>query len=524
MAFTTVFCLSLLAAFHASAQSACTTLQPVFELPFDGTSTVFRSTITSASSVDCGGCSLVVSTFRAVVETSVTTPTTTTTVAATTSASFICLPETSASTSSSTSSAGVVSIPTPTASPLPPVTPTVQEFIDELSTVILYAELFSNAGNQIKLCSVINPASLDEIRGIAINGSVVQQQVCALAAIEFATPDLGDAVIAENQAGVSYLATALFAVQVAGNYAGGPNLATLCSEIEAALIDALFIGYIPGVGTAVKDYVCSAASASATPSTAAPSATPPPYRNTTATTATPTCASPTGFANTVVPAPRALATANFQVAPAFTDAHTVFVITDTNVAVSEASIASFCLDECIAYKSNSTAGPCLSFNVNLGRPIPPTGNGGPEQWYCSGYDAYLADDGSDYVPVEVEGSYMFGLGVNRNTAADLYLTENFDGTPLCGPLFFPSSRVELAPGTTKNQKYLLYESSCTKRELRAEPRMTWNMIFAAGNMNIILMDPDLPGCLPDGVSSSEEYVRMQIGETLSVLNPARGRD
>ena len=212
-----------------------------------------------------------------------TTPTATTTAAATTSASFVCLPETSASTSSSTSSASIASTPTPTASPLPPVTPTVQEFIDELSTAILYAELFSNAGNQAKLCSVINPASLDEIRGVGINGSAVQQEVCALAAIEFATPDLSGAVIAENQAGVSDLATALFAVQVAGNYAGGPNLAALCSEIEAARIDALFIGYIPGVGSAVKDYVCSAASASATTSPATPSATPPPYRNSTAT-------------------------------------------------------------------------------------------------------------------------------------------------------------------------------------------------------------------------------------------------
>lgn len=166
--------------------------------------------------------------------------------------------------------------------------PTVQEFINELSTAILYAELFANAGDQIKLCSVINPASLDEISGIAINGSAVQQEVCALAAIEFATPSLSDAVISGNQAGVQYLATALFAVQVAGGYAGGPNLATLCSEIEATLIDNIFINYIPDVGTAAKDYVCSAASASSsatTASTAISSSTPPPYpiSNTTAT-------------------------------------------------------------------------------------------------------------------------------------------------------------------------------------------------------------------------------------------------
>lgn len=65
------------------------------------------------------------------------------------------------------------------------MTPTVQEFIDELSTAILYAELSANAGDEAKLCSVINPASLDEISGIAINGSAVQREICALAAIDF---------------------------------------------------------------------------------------------------------------------------------------------------------------------------------------------------------------------------------------------------------------------------------------------------------------------------------------------------
>ena len=242
----------------------------------------------------------------------------------------------------------------------------------------------------------------------------MQREVCALAAIEFASPSLSGPVISENQAGVSYLATALFAVQVAGNYAGGPNLAKLCSEIEATLIDNLFINYTPFVGTAVKDYVCSVASASASAtSTAAVSTTPPPYPRNTTTTAAPTCASPTGFANTVVPAPLPLATSNFEVAPTFTAAHTLFIIEILNVALSEATIASFCLDQCIAYKSNSTTGPCLSFDVTLGKPIPPTDNGGPMRWFCSGYDAYLANDGSDYALVDVEGSYMFGLGVNR---------------------------------------------------------------------------------------------------------------
>ena len=145
-------------------------------------------------------------------------------------------------------------------------------------------------------------------------------------------------------------------------------------------------------------------------------ATPPPYPQnaTTTPTPTPTCASPFGFANTVVPAPRALATAEFEIAPAFTAAHSLFLSITDDTTLSEAVIATACLDRCIAYRANnSTTGPCLSFFVNIGMPIPPTGNGGPARWFCDGYDASLAEDGSDYVPVGVEGSYMHGLGVNR---------------------------------------------------------------------------------------------------------------
>ena len=111
---------------------------------------------------------------------------------------------------------------------------------------------------------MINPSSLDEIAGVAINGSAVQQEVCAAAALNLYSATLGSTIISENQAGVSYLFTALYAVQIAGNFAGGTNLATLCSEIEDTLIDNLFIGFIPNVGTAVKNYVCNAAIASST--------------------------------------------------------------------------------------------------------------------------------------------------------------------------------------------------------------------------------------------------------------------
>lgn len=216
--------------------------------------------------------------------------------------------------------------------------------------------------------------------------------------------------MAGNQKGVSLLATALFAVQVAGDYAGGPNLVTLCSEIEATWIDNLFVNYIPKVGTKVKDYVWSAASASASPNVTPTAASPPYPANT--TIAGTTRSSPSGFANSVVPCPPAIGTL-FEISPSFTNAQAVFIIDGLDARLSEAAVASCYLDQCIAHQPNSTTGPCLSFNVNLGKPIPPTGNGGPTQWFCSGYDELLAEDGSDYVGIDVPGSYLFGLGVNR---------------------------------------------------------------------------------------------------------------
>ncbi len=87
---------------------------------------------------------------------------------------------------------------------------------------------------------------------------------------------------------------------------------------------------------------------------------------------------------------------------------------------------------------------------------------------------------------------------------------------------------------------LLYESSYAERDLSAEPTndinceklrrtlscrcltdFVQNMIFAAGNMEIVLVDPNLPVCLPDGASSSQEHIGMQIEETPSVLNPSQ---
>ena len=185
------------------------------------------------------------------------TPTATKTESVTTSETYVCSPSSAAT--NATSGSVPPGLPTPTGSPLPPVNPTAQAFIDELSTAILYASLYGNDGDQTKLCALINPSGLSAIKNPNINGTAVQNEVCALAAIQVANPALANAVENENRVGVTYLAQALFAVQVASGFAGGTDLDTLCSEIQTVLINGLFVGYVPDGGTAIKNYVCGAA-------------------------------------------------------------------------------------------------------------------------------------------------------------------------------------------------------------------------------------------------------------------------
>ena len=103
---------------------------------------------------------------------------------------------------------------------------------------------------------------------------------------------------------------------------------------------------------------------------------------------TPTCTQPTGLANTYVPAPAFLGR-SYQIKPAFDLAHRLFSIDNLPATLSEATVAIYCLEQCITYQT-ATKGPCLSFNVNYGKPVPP--NNGPPQFYCTCYDAPVAND------------------------------------------------------------------------------------------------------------------------------------
>lgn len=314
------------------------------------------------------------------------------------------LPHTSARiTSTSVSS---FTIPAPTASPLPPINPTAQTFLNELGTAFLYAVLIANGDktgrDAAQICDAVNPRALSKLFNGGINGTAIKREICTAAKTESGNPELGAMLVKGNREGAGYLAIAVYAVQVVAGYAGGSDLKKLCSEIEAVLIDDLFIGYTnTKVGTEVKNYVCNAANAASPPATKTSSSSK-------TTTATPSCISPQGFQNTVVPVSCTLGKSSFQVSPTFTEAHQLFEITDTNILLPEADFAKFCLDQCISAKGRK----CLSFFVNEGKPFPPVpGQSQAPRWYCKGYDAPLS--ATEFEPVNAPGSYLNGLAVNR---------------------------------------------------------------------------------------------------------------
>ena len=132
------------------------------------------------------------------------------------------------------------------------------------------------------------------------------------------------------------------------------------------------------------------------------------FSNTTKTS----CTKPASFANTVVPAIGPLATSKHSVALSFELAHTVFFTDTLNTTIPQAIIATSCLEQCVAYQPlNATTGPCLSFEVDLGKPYPPNPNDTASRWFCTAYDQYLTPE--DYAAVDAPGSYVGLVGVNR---------------------------------------------------------------------------------------------------------------
>lgn len=305
--------------------------------------------------------------------------------------------------------------PTPTASALPPIDPIAQTFLKELGTASIYAFLIGAGDGTARtaeaICEAIKPDQIDKIGPGSFDGAAIQREACAAATLESDTPNVTGPLIASNRAGVGYLATAVLGVELAAGVGGAPDLKKICSEIEAELIDRLFINYTnTTVGTQVRDYICNAANAALSSSSSTSDSA---ANNTTTTTTTtptiPSCTSPQGFQNTVVPVSCALQSASFQVSEAFEAKHDLFNITDTNILLPEADFAKFCLDQCVSSKAKT----CLSFFVNWGKPYPPApaGQSQASRWYCKGYDAPLS--ATDFTPVNAPGSYLNGLAVNR---------------------------------------------------------------------------------------------------------------
>ncbi len=126
----------------------------------------------------------------------------------------------------------------------------------------------------------------------------------------------------------------------------------------------------------------------------------------------PSCVTPAAFANTVVPAIGPLATSKHSVALSFELANTILFTANLNITIPQAVIATSCLDLCVAYQPpNATTGPCLSFEVDLGKPYPPNASDTAMRWFCTAYDRYLTLE--DYVAVDAPGSYIGLVGVNR---------------------------------------------------------------------------------------------------------------
>lgn len=112
-------------------------------------------------------------------------------------------------------------------------------------------------------------------------------------------------------------------------------------------------------------------------------------------------------------APDALATVNHQIADSFVNAHAVYYTEILNTALSQASIASYCLDQCVSYQGNATGNaPCLSFSVDIGRPYPPDPSDTAVRFFCTAFDELLTVGLYEAVEAGVE-SYIHTVGVNR---------------------------------------------------------------------------------------------------------------
>lgn len=268
--------------------------------------------------------------------------------------------------------------PTP---PLPPLKEPAKTLNEEFSTTVAYAILISN-GNAKALCKAINTTSLSKVS--FINGTAVKTEVCSAARIGQQSRESESAIISLNQEWAKYLVTAVYAVDVAGGFAGGTDLKNLKNRIEVVVINNLFIGYKDDrkVGQEVKDYVRNAAAAEPPPLVPTPALSNTPNTTTTPTLALPNCTYPQGLTNTIVPLPpKFAADGHIQIPRPYNDAHQLIITIDPDLSLSEASIATSYLEECVVYSSDGKK--CKSIFANYEISVPAQ-NGG--EAFLSGSD------------------------------------------------------------------------------------------------------------------------------------------
>lgn len=144
----------------------------------------------------------------------------------------------------------------------------------------------------------------------------------------------------------------------------------------------------------------------------------------------------------------------------------------------------------------------------------------------------LSRPGDEPCPQETEFIHL------DHTLHDLYADSNTNRTILLIPIF-PSSRIGLAPSLSSNAKYLLYESSLTEPQLTLENpdpeklrqilslrRLTdfaQNMIFTAGSMTVVLVDPHLPHPPSHDIDQqprpSQAYAEEQLAALFKIISP-----
>ena len=132
----------------------------------------------------------------------------------------------------------------------PPFGGEAQRLVIEFATAIYVEEVINNGGALQEVCDTLNVTVL-YLEGL--DGALAKQRICAAAANP---PPPANASVFN---GIIALATALYATEVAGNYAGGTNLTNLCNVIDVQTISRLGFN-----GASVKDFVCKAAAEATT--------------------------------------------------------------------------------------------------------------------------------------------------------------------------------------------------------------------------------------------------------------------